>query len=142
MKTRLLPLLLATLAVAPSGRADTAMQVQTWDVGCEHTLNTNFFDLAPGDSVEIQLDFSSCPEDKLGGMLVYGYRLARNSAPQLGARDNLRFTVVDLATKAESWSDSGYLMTQLTTPTRCVVYVQNMNRSKSLTVRLRAKSGL
>lgn len=139
-----LVLLLAGLAMAaaPASAGDTGIRVSTWDVGCEHTMTTNHFELAPGDAVEIQLDFASCTPDKLGTLLVFGYRTSRNSSELLTQQDNVRFTVVDPATGVELTSDSGSLLSQLGAPGQRVVFAQNMNRKKNLTLRLRAQSGI
>ena len=95
-----------------------------------------------GQSVEFPQDFSRCAAEQLGELIVYGYRLANNSAPQLSARDNVRFTVTDQATGSRTSSDTGYLVTPLATTGYCVLRAQNMSQRKSLTVSLRSRSGL
>jgi hypothetical protein len=134
-----LPLLLAAIA---STRAAEPMHVMTWDPGCEYMMTTTYFQLPPGQSVDIQLDFSACGAEQLGDFMVYGYRLGNNSATQLGARDNVRFTVIDPAAGTTASSDSGYLVTPLTTAGQCLVRTQNLNSRKSLTLSLRSRSGL
>jgi hypothetical protein len=134
---------IASLMLAAAvARADDPMQVMTWDPGCEHMMSTTFFQVSPGQSVEIPLDFSSCGAGQLGDLIVYGYRLGNNSAPQLTARDNVRFTVTDAATGTQASSDSGYLVTPLATAGYCTLRAQNMNARKTLTISLRSRSGL
>ncbi len=130
------------MLIAMGARAGDSLQVMAWDPGCEQMMSTSFFQLPPGQSVEIQLDFSRCTAEQLGDLIVYGYRLGNNSAPQLAARDNVRFTVTEQATGAATSSDTGYLVTPLTTAGYCVLRAQNMRQRKSLTVSLRSCSGL
>jgi len=130
------------MLVAVGARAGDPMQVMTWDPGCEQMMSTTYFQLPPGQSVEIPLDFSHCAAEQLGDLIVYGYRLANNSAPQLAARDNVRFTVTDQATGSKTSSDTGYLVTPLATTGYCVLRAQNMSQRKALTVSLRSRSGL
>jgi hypothetical protein len=128
--------------VATGARASDPPHVMTWDPGCEHMMSTGYFELPPGQSVEIPLDFSQCAPEQLGDLIVYGYRLGKNSAPQLTARDNVRFTVTEQATGATTSSDTGYLVTPLATTGYCVLRTQNISQRKSLTVSLRSRSGL
>jgi hypothetical protein len=140
--SQVLVALFAAALIAPATAGDAYMTVQTWDIGCEHTMTTNHFDLVPGQSVEIHIDLSICAPDQLGGLLVYGYKTTRNSSRQLTRQDNVLFTVVDETSRSESSTPDGYLMLQLAQPTRLVIYAQNTSRTKPITVRLRSKSGL
>lgn len=134
--------LLAAALSAPAAAGDAYMTVQTWDAGCEHTMTTNHFDMAPAQSVEIHLDLSACAAEQLGSLLVYGYKTTRNSSRQLTRQDNVLFTIVDESSRSESSTSDGYLMLQVAQPTRFVIYAQNTSRTKPITVRLRSKSGL
>ena len=140
----LLALGLAALIVAQPGVAADGMTVQTWDpaLDCEHTMTTNHFDLAPGDSVEIDVDLSACSTDKLGGLLYFGYQTTKTWSRTLTSRDGVRLTLVNEQTGAEVVSDSGALYVELSNPTRVRLFAQNMSRTKSIKVRLRSSSGL
>lgn len=141
MRTALfcLPIL---MFIATGARASDPPYVMTWDPGCEHMMSTGYFELPPGQSVEIQLDFSRCAPEQLGDLIVYGYRLGKNSAPQLTSRDNVLFTVTEQATGVTTSSDTGYLLTPLSTTGYCVLRAENTSQRKSLTVSLRSRSGL
>ena len=145
-KLRLLLVLLFAFGIVTHAMADPEdMVVSTWDPGCEHTMTTNHFELAPGQSVEIPLDLTECVDTR-EGMLFFGYHTTKNSSDQLTARDKIRLTVVgdgDGREMPQEWSsDSGYLYIASTkeeaTPTAFIIYAENMNRKKTLKIRLRA----
>jgi hypothetical protein len=150
-KLRLLFVLLFFCGVATHAMADPEdMTISTWDPGCEHTMTTNHFELAPGQIVEIPLDLTGCsnaPE----GVLIFGYNTMKNSSLQLTVRDKIRLTVVadgQLQEKTQEWnSESGYLYIAGSnlrqadlSPRPLVIYAQNMNRKKTLKIRLRASA--
>jgi hypothetical protein len=106
----LLAVAFATTAVAaPKNQtetdATTAMTYTAWDPGCEHTMNTNHFDLAPGQSVEVPLDLSLCDPTQLDDLLYWGQgnrrfpcgnRVASNNVPPWGAPSVKRLTVSNI----------------------------------------------
>lgn len=135
-------LVLSAIAVFIAGIAVPAMagvgdmEVATWDSpSCEHTMTTNHFVLAPGETAELTLAQGSC--DQREGTLFFGYKTNKTHSRQLTSRDNIRFTVVDGDTGEEFSSDSGSLFVA-GQPSSCVLYAQNMSRNKSLKIRLRA----
>jgi hypothetical protein len=87
-----LPLL---FLMQPAGAAD--MLVQTWDpdMGCEHTMTTNHFELAPGEKVELDIDLSGCTADQMGMMLYFGYHTTKTRSRPLSSKDKIRLTLVD-----------------------------------------------
>lgn len=143
----LLPLLVAistTTAAAPRNQETAApvpMSYTTWDPGCEHTMNTNHFDLAPGQSVAIDLDLGNCYPEQLGGLLYWGYYTTKNSSNPLSARNNIRLTLIDKTTGYETSSDDGSLFIEASN-TRYHLFAENMNARKTLKIRLRSSSGL
>jgi hypothetical protein len=151
-KLRLLLVLLFAFGIVTHAVADPEdMAISTWDPGCEHTMTTNHFELAPGQSVEIPLDLSACA-DPYEGMLFFGYHTTKNSSRQLTARNSIRLTVVasgqETLTEQEWSSDSGYLYiafsnataAAISNPTGYVIYAENMNKKKTLRIRLRSSA--
>ena len=126
--------LAAITAPTMAGAAD--MVVSTWDSPtCEHTMTTNHFTLAPGESTAITLTQSSCVEHE--GVLFFGYKTQKKRSRWLTSHDNIRLTVVDADTGAELTSDEGSLF-MAGQPSGCTLYAENTSRNKSITVRLRA----
>ena len=136
MKLRLLIVFLFVFGiVANVMAAPEDMVVSTWDLGCEHTMTTNHFELAPGEVVEITLDLTGCV-DNYEGMLFFGYNTTKNSSRQLTARDGIRLMVV--GTNQEWSSDNGYLyITDLESNT-VLFYAENVNKKKTMKIRLRS----
>ena len=151
MKLRLLIVFLFVFGiVTPVMAAPEDMEVSTWDTSnCEHTMTTNHFELAPGQSVEIILDLTGCGEPH-EGMLFFGYNTTKNSSRQLTARDKIRLTIVgtnplvDLErTTEQEWewnSDVGYVYVPSSNPSYFVIYAENMNQKKTLKIRLRGNA--
>ncbi|MGW8368659.1 MAG: hypothetical protein ACWGPN_08255 [Gammaproteobacteria bacterium] len=125
-----------------AGAAD--MLVQTWDpdMGCEHTMTTNHFDLAPGEKVELAVDLTGCTADQMGMMLYFGYHTTKTRSRPLSSKDKIRLTLVDDQTGEEFVSDSGSVLIDVAQPGRCKLYAENMNRTKTLKIRLRSSAGL
>lgn len=143
MKTTLTASLAATALLAtPSIAGGSYMTVQTWDPGCEHTMETNNFELAAGASVEIEIDLSGCTAEQLGGLLFYGYAPRNSGSDGLAKRHNVRLRVVEQARGSETVSDDGHVLTYLSGPTRCTLIAENVSARKPITVRLVARSGL
>ena len=126
--------LAAIAAPAMAGAAD--MEVSTWDSpSCEHTMTTNHFTLAPGESASVVLSHGGC--EKHDGTLFFGYKTQKTRSRQLTSRDNVRLTVKDADTGATLSSDSGMLFMPGETSS-CTLHAQNMSRTKSIHIRLRA----
>jgi len=113
------------------------MVVTTWDYGCNHTMNTNHFDIAPGESVEIDLDLQGCYIVEPKGLLFFGYYTTKNSSKPLVERNNVRLTLVD-GNGNETVSDSGAIYTEVSAPEQCKLYAENLNHRKTVTIRLRS----
>lgn len=115
------------------------MEVTVWDIGCAHTMTTNHFELAPGESVEIPLDLTYCvstPE----GVLFFGYNTTDTKSLQLTRRNKINITVYDRDSGQQWSSDNGYLYIVGSEPVVYVMYVENMNQKKTLKIRLRASA--
>ena len=136
----ILPLLFGIGSTAVGAPED--MDVQTWDFGCEHTMTTNHFELAPREFVQVNIDLTGCGPEKLGGLLFFGYNTTRNSSKTLIERDNIRLTLVKGDSGAEISSDSGSVYVEIFEPMRLVLYAENMNHRKTRKIRLRSSSGL
>jgi hypothetical protein len=132
------------LTLARPGIAADAMTVQTWDpaLGCEHTMTTNNFQLAPRGSVEVDVNLSACPTEKLGGLLYFGYNTTKSWSRPLTSSNNVRLTLVNVQTGEEIVSDSGAIYIEMSGPGGFRLFAENMSRTKSITVRLRSSSGL
>lgn len=127
----------ASLAHAASGDMD----VSTWVEGCEHTMTTNHFELASGESVEIDLNLTECREANLGGLFYMGYKTTKNSSKPLVTRDRMRLRLVNTETGETRESTDGSLFTQVVDPAVCRLYAENTGR-KTIKVRLYSRSGL
>ena len=125
-------------SVGHSVAAPEDMEVSTWgDPGCEHTMTTNHFELAPGESVEIPLDLTFCVDSR-EGVLFFGYNTTDTKSRQLTRRNKINITVYDRDSEQQWSSDNGYLYILGSDPAAYVMYVENMNRKKTLKIRLRS----
>jgi len=115
------------------------MTVSTWDPGCEHTMTTNHFELAPGESVEIDLDMLGCAiyPDAPKGILYFGYYTTKTSSRGLSEKHNVRLTLID-GGGHETTSDSGHIYSEVPAPETCKLYAENMNHKKTVKIRLRS----
>ena len=134
-----------TTTAAPKSQtetqASTPMSYTTWDPGCEHTMTTNHFDLAPGQSVEIPLDLSLCYPEQLGSLLFWGYSTAKTHSRPLSQRNNIRLTVTDEGAGETMGSNDGSVLVEAGNTTY-TLRAENMNHNQTLTIRLRSQSGL
>lgn len=133
LSTSLILLALSTFVMA----SPEDMIVSTWDYSCNHTMNTNHFELAPGESVEINLDMLGCYMDQPKGLLFFGYYTTKNSSKPLLERNNVRLTLVD-GSGNETVSDSGAIYTEISSPEQCKLYAENTNHRKTVKIRLRS----
>jgi hypothetical protein len=133
---------LMALATAPTHAAATYPSVQTWDPGCEHTMETSHFELAAGQSVEIQVDLSGCTAEQAGTLLFYGYVPRTSGSDGLSRRHNVRLQVVNEAMGSATASDDGHVLVFIGSPTRCTLVAQNLSARKAITLRLVARAGL
>lgn len=132
-----LPVLIGFASLASAAPED--MTVSTWDPGCEHTMTTNHFELAPGESVKIDLDMLGCSiyADSPKGLLYFGYYTTKTSSRPLTQRNNVRLTLVD-GNGHETVSDSGSIYAEVAAPEACELWAENMNHRKTVKIRLRS----
>lgn len=139
-KTLMAAIALGSVATYTTAAPDD-ITVMAYDPGCEHTMTTNHFELAPGESVEIDLDLTACYQEQIGGLMYYGYKTSKTRSNPLTERDNIRLIMAD-SEGNEIISDSGSIYAEPAGPEMCKLYAQNMHPKKSITIRLRSKAGL
>jgi glutaredoxin len=120
--------------------------------GCDHSMTTNHFALAPGEVFEHVIDLSECVPAHLGGFLYFGYKTTRNSSRPLEIRDGIALRIIDVDTGQEidyealfGYNGAGKMeqvFIQVDRPRFLILEAENTNRRKSLTVRLRTECGL
>jgi hypothetical protein len=116
-------------------------EVHHWGTyDCQHSMATNWFELAPGDSVEFPLDLSGCEDAYLGGAFFFGNYAKKNSGPQLNSTSKVLLECSD-AKGTESATDGSIYMA-LDGAGVLTLRAVNMNRNKTLTTRLRFESGM
>ena len=131
--------ILGLFVAAPVSGAPEDMNVSTWDDGtCHHTMTTNHFELAPGESVEFDLILTGCSPQELGDLLYFGYRTTKNSSRLLTNRDKIQLTMLDDSSNQLLLSNSGSIFAGLEAPTTCRVTAKNMNARKTIKIRLRS----
>ena len=116
--------------------------------GCDHTAQTNHFELGPGQSVHLVLDLSQCPEEYLGGLLYFGYKSTKNSSRPLSKNDGVLLEIMEMSTLQplkpadyDGTGDMGFVYIQLDYGTLFILSAENTGR-KTLRLRLRSSSGL
>ena len=144
MKSRYLFVLVPFLLVQANA-APEEMAVSVWDPGCNHTMTTNHFVLAPGEStLEIYVDLSECTDEQVGSILFFGYVTTKNRSRQISSKNNVSFYATTLnryGSVAERLnSDTGGLLAKLDKQSRGVTLVaRNNSRNKEIKIRLRSQ---
>jgi hypothetical protein len=69
--------------------------------GCDWSVETNHFELAPGESTYFEVDMSNCTEEFMGGAMYIGYKTTKNSSRPLESRDGISLAMHDVATGEE-----------------------------------------
>jgi hypothetical protein len=144
MKIRYL-LVLVPFLLVQANAAPEHMTVSVWDPGCNHTMTTNHFVLAPGEStMEIYVDLSDCTDEQVGSMLIFGYVTTKNSSRQLSSKNNVSFHATTLnkygSVSERMHSDSGGLLAKLDRQSRGVsLFARNNSRNKEIKIRLRSQ---
>ena len=91
MKIRYLIALSLLVVSAPAVSQDVITYL--WDPGCNHTMTTNHFMLAPGQEVEVEVDLSKCSEAQIGSLLFFGYVTTKTRSRQLRAKDRVQLSM-------------------------------------------------
>lgn len=144
MKIHHLLSVLLLVAIPPTAFAGAEdMQVYAFgDPGCEYLMSTNIFELAPGESVVVDLDVSQCTTQQLGAFLYYGYHIkGKNKSVPLTSDDDVLLACTNMTTLEEMSTDGGPILTELQRPTVLTLYAENMSR-RSMKLRLRSNLGL
>lgn len=120
--------------------------VYRWDDVCNYSTSTNWFALAPQESATIEVDLAGCTKEQIGSILVFGNIAKKTSGKQLSSKDKVRLHLAGFyssgqpAVEMGSTSDSGSILADvahLDAPI-CVLTAENMNRKKTVTIRMRA----
>ena len=126
-----------------SAQADE-MLVYRWDDVCNYSTSTSWFTLAPQQSATIEVNLDGCTEEQIGSLLFFGNYAAKNSGKQLSSRHKVRLHLQALYSSRniadQMTSDSGSILADvahLDAPI-CLLTAENMNRNKTITIRLRA----
>jgi len=122
------------------------MAVYRWDDVCNHTMSTNHFVLAPGQSsTRIYIDLSGCTADQIGSLVFFGYHTTKNRSRQLSSKDkvSLYMTALDrYGNVAEDMnSASGAILADLngSSSPGCWLVAKNNSRNKEIKIRLRSQ---
>ena len=144
MKTRFLDALtFLIVASAPAVAQDVLTYV--WDPGCNRTMTTNHFILAPGQEAEIYLDFSECTDKQIGSLLFFGYHTTKNRSRQLSAKDKVQLYMSAVYESGNltppKRSDTGSMLVDVASISAkgCKLMAKNVSRNKEIKIRLRAQ---
>jgi len=144
MKIRsIFALTILVFASAPAVADDVGTYV--WEDGCNHTMTTTHFMLAPGAEVTVDIDLSKCDDAQMDSLLFFAYVTGKKRSRQLTSKDRVRLSMygVDAVGKAvteTATSSNGSLLVDVATVRAdgCVMTVKNNNR-KELKLRLRSQ---
>ena len=152
LRTLLFSLLLLVPAQLALGAPEDAVVNSYGYDGCDHTVSTNHFELAPGELLYLELDLSQCLPDDLQGMLYFGYKTTRNSSRPLQIKDGIELRILDPTTGEEidyaaydGYNGAGkleHVYIQLESGGHMLLSAQNTSRNKTRKIRLRVSSGL
>lgn len=146
MKIRyLFALTFLAFASAPAVADDVVTFV--WEDGCNHTMTTNHFMLAPGEEATVEIDLSGCDQAGVDfdDLLVFAYRTSKNRSRQLTAKDRVELSMygtdaLGVASTSTATSKSGSLLVEIDTlqAVGCVMTIKNTGR-KEMKLRLRSQ---
>ena len=145
MKIRYISILLLLIgSVAQAGPDD--MTVSVWDPGCNHTMTTNHFVLAPNEGThKIYIDLSGCSDEQIGSILFFGYNTTKTRSRQLSAKNKVHLYMSALDRYGnvvqEVSSASGAVLAEIngSSSRGCWLVARNNNRNKEIKIRLRAQ---
>ena len=142
MKIRYFFALSGVFFAAPAVADD--MVTYTWDPGCNHTMTTNHFMLAPGQEVEIYVDLSQCTDEQIGSLLLFGLHTTRNRSRQLTSKSKIRLMMSAVYASGnlgpQEHSDTGSLLVDVASVQAqgCNLRAKNMGR-KEMKLRIRSQ---
>ena len=115
-----------------------------WDPGCNHTMTTNHFMLAPGMGANVYVDLSECTDEQIGSLLFFGYKTTKTRSRQLSAKDKVQLSMSavyesgNLSTAKISSTGSMLVDVASLRANGCHLTVKNNGR-KELKLRLRSQ---
>jgi hypothetical protein len=133
--------LLFLFVLAPfAATADDVSVYWFGDPGCDSAASTFWFDLAPGERFELDIDLSQCDNEMLGYYMLYGDIAKRNSSDTLTVADGVVLEALDLDTGmvhtgGVSSKDDERVVLKCGDPTRLTLSAENTNGS-TVTIRL------
>ena len=136
--------MLVLVLLCGAGAQAEEMAVYRWNDVCNYSTSTNWFSVAPGETATIEVDLDGCTEKQIGSLLFFGNYAAKTSGKQLSSKHKVRLQLIALDKyghrAAEMTSDSGSVLADVAhlNSTKCVLVAENMNRKKTVTIRLRA----
>lgn len=142
MRIRYFLALFALFLVTPAVSDEVVTYL--WDPGCNHTMTTNHFMLAPGEDAKVYIDLSKCSDAQIGSLLFFGYKTTKTRSRQLSAKDKVHLSMQavyesgNFSTAENSATGSMLVDVASLQAKGCHLYVTNKNR-KELKLRLRAQ---
>lgn len=136
--------MLVLVLLCGAGAQAEEMVVYRWNDVCNYSTSTNWFSVAPGQTATIEVDLDGCTEKQIGSLLFFGNYAAKTSGKQLSSKHKVRLQLTALYSSgnvaAQMTSDSGSVLADVAhlDSTKCVLVAENMNRKKTVTIRLRA----
>ena len=115
-----------------------------WDGGCNHTMTTNHFMLAPGQEVQVEIDLSKCSDEQLGSLLFFGYVTTKTRSRQLTKKNRVELSMSPVLLSGnlgeKQRSDSGSMLVDVATvkASGCRMWAKNNSR-KEMKIRLRGQ---
>jgi hypothetical protein len=110
------------------------------DPGCDSALSTFWFDLAPGERFELDVDLSQCDVEMLGYYMLYGDIVKNRSSNTITVADGVVLEALDhdtgeVHTGGVSAKDDERVVLKCGHPTRLTLSAENTN-AKTVTIRL------
>lgn len=142
MNIRYLVALCILFIATPAVSDDVVTYV--WDPGCNHTMTTNHFMLAPGQDANVYVDLSECSDEQIGSLLFFGYNTTKTRSRQLSAKDRVHLSMTpvfesgNFSTPENSATGAMLVDVASLRAKGCHLKVTNKNR-KELKLRLRAQ---
>lgn len=136
---------LSFLAFASAPAVADGVVTYVWEDGCNHTMTTSHFMLAPGAEVIVDIDLSKCDEAQMDSLLFFAYKTTKTRSRQLTAKDRVQLSMYAAdasgdAVSETATSSSGSLLVDVATVRAdgCVMTVKNNSR-KEMKLRLRSQ---
>ena len=135
---------LSFLAFASAPAVADDIVTYVWEDGCNHTMTTNHFMLAPGSEAKVEIDRSKCTDAQIGSLLFFGYNTTKTHSRQLSAKDKVQLSMSAVYDSGSfsppETSVTGAMLVDVASfrAKGCHLKVKNNNR-KELKLRLRSQ---